>query len=221
MPPTSQRTPLTAQRVLQAALVLVDRDGVDELSMRKLAKELGFEVMSLYNHVANKDEVLAGIADLVAAEIEPPEAAPKRRGAVAWKVGIRHTVLSARDAFHRHPWAVPLWPGVASGPHRLRFMEALLRSLRTAGFAPATAYHGYHALMMHVLGFTLQEQRFDFGEGGVEAAASRFLDQFAGEEFPYLIEHMHQHLDAPAHQDDFELVLDILLDGLDRLRGAA
>lgn len=218
MPPRSQRPPLSTDRVLQAALALADREGVDELSMRKLAKELGFEVMSLYNHVSSKDDVLAGIADLVAAEIEPPEAAAARRGKGAWKAGIRHTVLSARDAFHRHPWAVPLWPTVTTGPHRLRFMEALLRSLREAGFSPRIAYHGYHALLMHVLGFTLQEQRLDFDEGGVEAAAMQFLSRFQDDSFPYLIEHMHQHIDAPAHQDDFEFVLDLILDGLDRLR---
>lgn len=217
MAPRSQRPPLTTERVLAAALALADAEGVEVLSMRKLAKQLGFEVMSLYNHVANKDEVLAGIADLVAAEIEPPESAPARRGKSAWKAGIRHTVLSAHAALDRHPWVAALWPTVASGPHRLRFMEGLLRSLRAAGLPPALAYHGYHALMMHILGFSLLEQRTGIDDDNVVEAASRFLAKFEGEQFPYLIEHMHQHVDAPPQQDDFEFVLDVILDGLDRL----
>ena len=212
------RKPLTTERVLQAALVLADREGVDELSMRKLARALGYEVMSLYNHVANKDVVLAGIADLVAAEIEPPETAPARRGKAAWKAGIRHTVLSAHDALDRHPWVVALWPAVSSGPHRLRFMEGLLRSLRAAGLSPTLAYHGYHALMMHILGFALLEQRTGLDSDNVADAAAEFLAQFEDQEFPNLIEHMHQHVHAPAAQNDFEFVLDVILDGLDRLR---
>ena len=199
-------------------MALADRGGVDELSMRKLARDLGYEVMSLYNHVANKDVVLAGIADLVAAEIEPPETAPARRGKAAWKAGIRHTVLSAHDALDRHPWVVALWPAVSSGPHRLRFMEGLLRSLRAAGLPPKVAYHGYHALMMHILGFALLEQRTGLDSDNVADAAAEFLAQFEDQEFPHLIEHMHQHVHAPAAQNDFEFVLDVILDGLDRLR---
>lgn len=97
-------------------------------------------------------------------------------------------------------------------------MGGLLRSQRTAGFSPAVAYHGYHALTMHILGFSLLEQRTGTDDDGVVEAASRLLAQFEGETFPYLVEHMHQHVDAPSHQDDFEFVLDVILDGLDRLR---
>jgi len=214
----AQRPTLTTDRVLDAALALVDRDGVDALSMRRLATELGFEVMSLYNHVASKEAVLAGIAERVASEIEAPEDAPPRRGRAAWKAGIRHTVLSARDAFRRHPWAAPLWAAVTPGPNRLRFQEGLLRSLRSAGFSPSLAYHGYHALMIHGLGSALLEQQAGLDAESVVEGAGRFLAQFEGETFPYLIEHMHQHVDAPPGEDDFELVLDLILDGLDRLR---
>ncbi|HAP75135.1 MAG TPA: hypothetical protein DCR14_03545 [Acidimicrobiaceae bacterium] len=108
---------------------------------------------------------------------------------------------------------------MSSGPHRLRFMEGLLRGLRAAGLSPVLAYHGYHALMMHILGFSLLEQRTGLDSDTIVEAAHRFLAQFEGEEFPHLIEHMHQHVGPMAHTDDFEFVLDVILDGLQRLNG--
>lgn len=207
---TVTRAPLSTARVLRAAIAHADTAGLASLSMRKLARELGFEVMSLYNHVANKDEILDGILDLVAAEIEPPPAIAN------WKASISHSVNSAHDVLLRHPWAAGLWWNRRAGPARMAYMESLLKSLRQAGFPPEIAYHGYHAVLMHILGFTVQELDLIDGERNEMVAA--FLQQITGPNYPYLAEHVRQHLDETGHDNDFEYVLNLILDGLDRAR---
>lgn len=203
---------LTKDAVLHAAIGMADREGIDGLSMRKLAAELGYEVMSLYNHVANKDEILDGIVERAAAEIEiAPAGTP-------WKPALRSVVLSAHQSFLRHPWAAGLWPATESGPSRVAYMEALLRTMRVAGFPPGIAYHGYHALMMHVLGFSFLLQHLPLDDESVQRGAERVADDLDPGEFPYLVEHMHQHVHGTADGSDFEFVLDLILDGLDRAR---
>src|SRR5215475_13580310 len=126
------RKPLSRERILAAALELVDEEGIDALSMRKLAQALGYEAMSLYNHVSNKDDVLDGILDLVLAEMEPPDV----DGGLA---AVRTSSLAAHEALKRHPWAAGML--VAEGtirPARLAYMDALLGALRNAGFSPET-----------------------------------------------------------------------------------
>ncbi len=204
------RAPLSGDRVLRAAVELADRGGVESLSMRKLASALGYEVMSLYNHVANKDEVLDGILDLIAAEIEPPLADPD------WKAAMRRSVLSAHEVLVRHPWAVNLWSSRSAGPNRLAFMESLLRGLREGGFSPAIAYHGYHAVTMHILGFTLQELNLPFDRANIREVAAESLRTLPAEQYPYLAEHITQHVEEPDHDADFDFVLDLILDGLER-----
>src|SRR5204863_5395380 len=112
------RDPLSSERVLQAAMAFADLHGIDSLSMRKLAKELGYEVMSLYNHVSDKDAILDGLVDLVAAEIEPVATE------VEWRSAMRASVTSARRALLQHPWAVGLWWERRAGPARLAYMES-------------------------------------------------------------------------------------------------
>src|SRR5262249_42074157 len=134
------RKPLNRERILGAALELVDEQGIETLSMRKLAQALGYEAMSLYNHVANKDDVLDGILDLVLAEMEPPDV----DGGLE---AIRTSSLAAHEALKRHPWAAGLL--VADGtvrPARLAYMDALLGALRKAGFSADTTFHAYHVL---------------------------------------------------------------------------
>ena len=124
------RAPLTKERVLRAAIELADAGGVEALSMRRLAKELGVEAMSLYNHVANKDAILDGIIDAVVSEIELPPAGDD------WKAAIRQSAISARNVFVRHRWANNLQMSRQSaGPARLRHMDWMLRTLREAGFS--------------------------------------------------------------------------------------
>src|SRR5207245_1004941 len=127
-PRSQARAPLSRERVLRAAIALTDENGIEALSMRKLAKELGVEAMSLYNHVANKDEILDGISEVVASEIDLPS------DAADWKTAIRQSAISARDAYVRHPWACSLsMARQTGGPAQLRRSNWMLRTLREAG----------------------------------------------------------------------------------------
>src|SRR5215211_6721878 len=154
MPTTTEhpRLPLSRERILQGALELTDEGGIESLTMRKLGQALGFEAMSLYNHVANKDDVLDGILDLVLAESEPPSPAGD------WDAAIRASALSVHEALRRHPWSCTLLmaPGRIR-PARLRYMDLLLGRLRKAGFSAETTYHAYHVLDGHIFGFSFWE----------------------------------------------------------------
>src|SRR3954453_16168890 len=137
--------PLSRGRILRAALTIADEQGIEALSMRKLAQALGYEAMSLYNHVANKDDLLDGLLDAVLDETEPP--APDE----PWDAAIRASAVSVHDALRRHTWAAPLLMSAAHvRPSRLRYMDSLLGRLRAAGFGPETTYHAYHVLDGHI-----------------------------------------------------------------------
>jgi AcrR family transcriptional regulator len=207
----SKRTPLSTERILRAALVIADRDGVDALSMRKLAASMGYEVMSLYNHVASKEEVLDGLVEIVVDEIVPPPPGP-------WKPALRATVISAHQALLRHRWAVAAWATTSTGPKRLAFQEALLRTMRDGTLPAPIAYHGYHAVLMHILGFTLQEVSFDLDDESLREMAAASLQRLDADAFPHMTEHIRQHLDVEHSSlgDDYEFVLDLILDGLER-----
>jgi AcrR family transcriptional regulator len=205
--------------VLRAAIDLADESGIEALSMRRLAKELGVEAMSLYNHVANKDEILDGIIEIVTSEIE----VPSNDG--DWKTSIRTSSISAHDAFIRHRWACPLMMKTPSlSPSRMRWMEALLRTLREAGFSPNLTHHAYHALDSHITGFTLWQVNFPF-ETREELLdlAEDFLHKIPADEYPYVIEHAQEHLAEPDPEEpsEFEFGLDLILDGLERMRDQA
>src|SRR6185369_562979 len=132
---TTRRKPLKRERILAAALEVVDEQGIDALSMRKLGQSLGYEAMSLYNHVANKDDLLDGILDLVLAEMEPPDP----DGGLS---AIRASAISAHEALKRHPWAATMLMSAARiRPARIQYMEALLASLRNTGLSAETTYH--------------------------------------------------------------------------------
>lgn len=220
------RVPLSEERILRAAIALADDGGIEALSMRKLAQELGVEAMSLYNHVANKAELVDGIVDLVVSEIELPSAEE------AWDVSIRKCAISAHEAFLRHPWACSLAMSPnstrAPRPPRLAYMEWLLGRLREGGFSPELTYHAYHALDAHILGFTLWQLGHsaaarDFGSGqSLADLAADFLRDIRGGGYPYLAEHVEQHIDPPSDGvvSEFEFGLDIILEGLERLRCA-
>jgi AcrR family transcriptional regulator len=219
--PTPVRTPLSKERVLRAAVELADREGIDALSMRRLAKDLGVEAMSLYNHVANKDEILVGMIDLVTSEVEDPST----EGGLDWKTAIRRSAISTHDAFIRHRWSCPLMMKTAALiPSRMRWMEALLRTLRESGFSPNLTHHAYHALDSHITGFTLWQVSFPFQnrEELIEMAGT-FMKSIPVEEYPYVIEHAQEHLDEPDPNEpsEFEFGLDLILDGLERMRDAA
>jgi AcrR family transcriptional regulator len=194
--------------------------------MRKLARELGVEAMSLYNHVANKGDLVDAIVDLVVGEIELPSSRED------WDVAIRRCAISAHDALLRHPWACSLVMSPSSTPSptgrtpRLVYIEWLLGRLREAGFSPELAYHAYHALDSHILGFTFWElghlaaAKDLAGAKGLADLAASFLRELRAGEYPYLAEHVEQHLAATSDDgaSEFEFGLDLILEGLEKLR---
>ena len=209
---------LSRERVIDAAIGLADAQGIASLSMRRLAQELGVEAMSLYYHVPSKQEILDAIADRVVGQIElPDEATP-------WKPALRRLALSAYAAFTRHPWAANLvLSGSGASPARIAYMEAILGTLRRAGFSAAMTDHGYHAIESHIMGFTLWEVGMDLGTSEeLAASATGFLDSLPDGAFPYLEEHIHQHLlpREPADEGEFAFGLDLILDGLERMLAA-
>jgi AcrR family transcriptional regulator len=205
------RTPLNRERVLHAAVLLADEHGIESLSMRRLAKELGVEAMSLYNHVANKDEILAGMIDLVTSEIELPA------DEADWKTAVRRSAISSRDVLVRHRWASGIWmSGQGGGSARLRHADWLLRTLREAGLSEDLTYHAFHMLEAYVLGFTLQLLSFPYKGEDLPGLAATFLQKLPADEYPDFVEHVKQHLEPHGDEGGFELGLDLILDGLER-----
>jgi AcrR family transcriptional regulator len=208
------QTPLSRQRVLEAAVALADRDGVGALSMRRLAHELGVEAMSLYHHVAGKDAILDGIVDVVFAEIELPS------GDGGWKAAMRRRAVSAREALRRHPWATALMESrTTPGPANLRHHDAVLGVLRNAGFSVELAAHAYSLLDAYVYGFALQESSLPF-ETPEETAevASSIMAGYPADAFPHLTEIAVEHVLQPGYDygNEYQFGLDLILDGLER-----
>src|SRR5215208_4340927 len=151
-PATEPRARLSRERVLEAAVALAVRDGIDSLSMRKLADELGAGAMSLYYHVPNKEQLIDGMVDIVFGEIEPPPTD------VDWKTAMRKRAVSTREALARHRWAVGLMEGRTShGSANLRLHNAVLGCLREAGFSLEMTVRAYSVLDAYIYGFALQE----------------------------------------------------------------
>ena len=208
---TDIRVPLSRERILESAVDLADIEGIDGLSMRKLAHSLGYEVMSLYNHVANKEDLLAGMVDLVAGQIDRPT------GTGQWKEAIRRLSVSAHNVLLVHRWAAPLWSELMPGPNRIRLMDDILGIFREGGFSVRLTHFGYHAVTMHVVGFTLQQISFAAPAGDMEETGRAFISSLDAERFPHLVEHVEYHL-TDDEGDDFEFILDLILDGLERSR---
>ena len=210
------RPPLSRERVLRAAVAIADRDGIAALSMRRLGRELGVEAMSLYNHVAGKEDLEHGIVELVLAEIESPPPG------MHWKDAIRRTAVSSHDAFVRHRWSCPLLThGRGVSRVRMEWMEAVLRTFREAGFSPNLTHHAYHAIDSHITGFTLWQVGMPFRtHEELVDLADGFLRRIPAGEFPYVVEHAQQHVAPPdpSEKPEFEFGLDLILDGLERLR---
>jgi AcrR family transcriptional regulator len=203
--------------VLRSAIGLADEAGIESLTMRKLAQELGVEAMTLYYYVANKDEILGGIVDAVVSEIELPSTGAD------WKAAIRRTAISAHEVLLRHEWAASLLlsgPGVSLS--RLRYMDSILGSLREGGFSAEMTDHAYHALDSHIMGFTLWEVGISLGLTRLQGSIARFLQELDIDEYPHLAEHAEQHLKGrdPADEGEFEFGLDLILDGLERIQNA-
>ena len=220
-PKAEFRIPLSRERVLQAAIKLADEGGVEALSMRKLGQQLGVEAMSLYNHVANKEDVLDGMVDLVMNEINTAvgEIETPRRD---WKSAMRSRVLVARSILLRHPWAPDVMESRANlSPPVMKYFDSVIGLFMGAGFSVDLTHHAMHALGSRALGFT-QEMYEDSGD--LDENAMAMLQQMASE-FPHMVAMVTQIThDADTtlgwcdDQYEFEFALDLILDGLERLR---
>src|ERR1700691_5159223 len=206
------RTPLSRERILRAALDMADSAGLDALTMRALGQALGVEAMSLYNYVEDKDDLLAGIVELVLSEIDLAPIAED------WRSDMRATAVSAHEALLRHAWACRLVLSPTSARMisvRMGYIESILARLREAGFTPEAASRGYHALDSHILGFTI----WQLGHALPADTPQEFIDTLMHElnagTFPYLMEHAGVHMKTTESEEEgeFEFGLDLILDG--------
>jgi len=216
-----RRVPLSRDRVLRAAVALADDAGIESLSMRKLAQELRVVPMALYKHVSNKDELLDGMVDVVVGEIDPPPSGTD------WKTAIRQRVLSARGALLRHPWTSRVIESRTDpSPMVLEYMDSMIGMFRAGGFSIDLTHHAMHAMGSRLLGFT-QELYDDSVDLDPEATAV-MVQQMAGK-YPHIIEMLvaitHDEASVVGQgcddQFEFEFALDLMLDGLERLRDTA
>jgi AcrR family transcriptional regulator len=228
-PRAEPRVPLSRERVLRAAVGVADAGGIESLTMRRLAEALGAEAMSLYYHVANKEAVLDGVIEVIMSEIDEAvsrtDAPPAEDG---WKTALRMRILAAREVMLRHPWAPSVFETrtTASLPV-VRYFDAVVGLLKGGGFSYDLIHHAMHALGSRALGFTQELFEPDNKDGGDEAA-TEMLAQVA-DQVPHLVEMMtevaHDDPDSTLgwcdDQFEFEFGLDLVLDGLERLRTTA
>lgn len=212
----SQRLPLSRQRVLECAVALADESGLAALTIRTLAQSMGTKPMSLYYYVANKEEILDGIVDMVFSEIQPPEPGGD------WRAEMRRRAHGVRSALRRHPWAVGLLESrSAPGPATLRHHEATLATLREAGFSVQLTAHAYALLDSYIYGFAIQEAALPF-EGRDTAAeiTNPIMERFATGEYPRMVEIAVEHVLKPGYDfgDEFGFGVDLILEGLNRLK---
>jgi AcrR family transcriptional regulator len=218
---TKPRPPLSRERVLAAAVALADAGGVDALSMRKLAQELGVVPMALYKHVASKDELLDGMVNLVVGEIDPPA------GGTGWKTAIRRRILSARRALLRHPWASRVLESRTDPtPAVVAYMDSMIGMFRAGGFSIDLTHHAMHAMGSRLLGFSqeLFQEGTDLGPDMDPAAVQAMAGAYP---------HITELVTAISHdgasvvgkgcddQFEFEFALDLMLAGLERRKDAA
>jgi AcrR family transcriptional regulator len=208
------RVPVTRQRALEVAVALADAGGISSLTMRRLAQELGIEAMSLYHHVANKDDILDGMIDIVFSEIELPPTSTD------WKTAMRRRAHSARTALSRHPWATSLMESrAAPGPVTLRHHDAVLGCLRDAGFSIELTAHAYSVVDSYIYGFALEEASLPFNTAEeTKELAGAIMDHFAAGEYPHLVELTTEHVLRPGYDyaNEFDFGLELILDGLER-----
>lgn len=211
---TPERVPLSRQRVLRGALDLADEGGIGSLTIRSLARELGVKPMAVYHHVANKEQILDGIVDLVFSEIELP--APGGN----WRAEMRRRAISARAVLKCHPWAIGLLQSrTIPGPAALRHHDAVIGTLRAAGFSVQMTARAYALLDSYMYGFAIQEAALPFkGLEDVTEVTAPLPNPVPVDEYPHLIELATQHILKPTYRfgDEFEPGLTVILDALAR-----
>lgn len=212
-PKKPERLPVSRERALRAAFRVADAEGLEQVTMRRVAEELGVEAMSLYHHVKNKDAILDGMIDLVFEEIEPPVPGD-------WKGAMARRARSVRQALRRHPWALRLMESrKAPGPANLHHHDAVLGCLRAGGFSVALAGHAYALLDSFIYGFALTEMSLPFQDAEETADVARAIfDAMPPGAFPHLTELAKEHVLQPGYSygNEFEFGLDLVLDGLER-----
>jgi AcrR family transcriptional regulator len=210
------RERLSRERVLRAAIAHADAGGLEALSMRTLAEMLGVAPMAPYRHIASKDDLIDAMVDVVFSEIGVPS------GGGDWKTAMRRRAIAVRDALSRHPWAVGLMESRRKpGPANLRHHDAVIGRLRAAGFEVAMAAHAYSLLDSYIYGFALTKLNLPFQSSEeVGDVAETMLQPFPVNEYPNLVEFLTDHVMKPGYDygDEFECGLDVILDGIERLR---
>jgi AcrR family transcriptional regulator len=217
-PGARERTTLTRQRVLEAAIELADRDGLESVSMRQLGQELGIEAMSLYTHVRSKDDLLDGMIEVVVGQVPVVDAGDD------WKAALRSSMLGARGVLLRHPWAPDvIETRTAPGPAILRQYDTVMGIMRGGGLSLELTHHALHMLGSRLLGFT--RELFDDSPNPDPAAAAMMAAQLGA-----TLPHVAEMALAATHDGglggcdtnlEFDFALDVILDGLERLRQAA
>jgi AcrR family transcriptional regulator len=208
------RPALTRDRVLASAVDFADEHGIAGLSMRKLGEAVGVEAMSLYNHVANKSDLLDGMVDVVFGEIDMPTDSSD------WKEAMRTRAHSARTVLSRHRWAIGLMETRTSpGPSNLRHHDAVLGALRLGGFSIEMAAHAFSLLDSYIYGFALQEATLPFDSGEQTGDLAReILATAPVDAYPHLTELAVEHVMQPGYDygNEFTFGLELILDGLER-----
>jgi AcrR family transcriptional regulator len=211
---STSRPRLSRERVLQGAVKVADTGGIASLTIRSLANELGVKPMSVYHHVANKDEILDGIVDIVFSEIELPVLGGD------WQAEMRRRAASAREALRRHPWAIGLVESRTNpGPATLKHHDAVIGTLRQAGFSVVMTAHAYALIDAYVYGFALSEASLPInGPETVPEVAEQMMEQFPAADYPHLVEFSMEHVMKPGYDygEEFEYGLGVVLDGLAR-----
>ena len=205
------RTPLSRDRILQAAVNLADREGLGALTMRRLGAELGVEAMSLYKHVSSKHDILDGIVELVVSRIETPD------NAAHWRDAMRRRAHSAREVLARHSWAIGLLESRRSmGPNQLRYVDAILGSLRSASFSVDDAAHAFWLIDSYVYGHIVQEMSMSGTSSPVVAPTPAAESDAFSTEYPHLAEVAEHALGSPFSFDgEFAHGLEVILTALE------
>lgn len=218
--PAQRRARLTRRAVLGAAVALADKAGIDSLSMRSLAQALGVVPMALYKHVANKEELLDGMVDVVIGEIDALVVGE------AWKDAVRHRILSARRAMLRHPWASQVIKSRTSPtPQALEYMDSMIGIFREGGFSVNLTHHVMHALGSRMWGFTLEVFDSSLSSESLDPQVQAGIIHEMAATYPHIVEvAIGADLEGGSvvglgcdDQFEFEFALDLLLDGFERL----
>jgi len=210
-----RRTPLSRERVLQAAVDLAHRVANEALSMRKLGQELGVDAMALYRHVRGKDDLLDGLVEVIVGQVERPSPSGD------WKTDLRRQAMAARSVMLRHPWARRILEERGTGgPSCLAYIESVLATLHDGGFSIELAHHALHVLSSRIFGFT-QDLFEEPGPADPPPDGAAMLRALAG--YPRVVElavaASHEGVLGPCDDDvEFAFGLDLTLDGLERVR---